>query len=140
MQEEDHSYYVHPTAVVESQAIGEGTKIWHFAHVRQGSKIGKSCNIGKSVYIDIDAELVEEHVAHGRVVVLAGVDEHRRDVPAVQLGLQRGDLHEVGARPDHQEHRTVRRRVRSPRRRRVEAQAGGCCVHEGRSLPRDRVA
>ena len=57
MQGESNSYYVHPTAIVESRVIGEGTKIWHFAHVRSGSKIGKNCNIGKSVYIDIDAEI-----------------------------------------------------------------------------------
>ncbi len=46
---ESNSYYVHPTAIVESLAIGEGTKIWHFAHVRKGSKIGKNCNIGKAI-------------------------------------------------------------------------------------------
>lgn len=57
MMSEKCSYYAHPTAVVESETIGEGTKIWHFAHVRRGAKIGKNCNIGKSVYIDIDAEI-----------------------------------------------------------------------------------
>ena len=36
------SYYAHPTAVVESETIGEGTRIWHFAHVRAGSKIGRT--------------------------------------------------------------------------------------------------
>jgi acetyltransferase-like isoleucine patch superfamily enzyme len=45
-------YYKHPTAIIESEEIGEGTKIWHFVHVREGVKIGKGCNIGKSVYID----------------------------------------------------------------------------------------
>ena len=45
-------YYKHPTAIVESDEIGENTKIWHFVHVRKGAKIGKNCNIGKSVYVD----------------------------------------------------------------------------------------
>ena len=49
-----NKYYVHPTAVIEEGAeIGEGTRIWHFAHVRSGAKIGKNCNIGKDVYIDV---------------------------------------------------------------------------------------
>ena len=73
MQGENNSYYVHPTAIVESLAIGEGTKIWHFAHVRQGSKIGQNCNIGKSVYIDIDAEIGNNVKIQNFVSVYKGV-------------------------------------------------------------------
>jgi UDP-2-acetamido-3-amino-2,3-dideoxy-glucuronate N-acetyltransferase len=44
---------IHETAIVEEGAqLGEGTRIWHFAHVRNGAKIGKNGNIGKVVYID----------------------------------------------------------------------------------------
>jgi len=50
-------YFKHPTAIVESEDIGEGTKVWHFVHIREGAKIGKNCNIGKSVYIDKDVEI-----------------------------------------------------------------------------------
>lgn len=47
--------YIHPSAVVEDGAvIGEGTRIWHFVHVRKGARIGNNCNIGKDVYIDVD--------------------------------------------------------------------------------------
>ena len=51
------AFFKHPTAIVESDTIGDGTKIWHFAHVRAGAKIGENCIIGKSVYIDADVEL-----------------------------------------------------------------------------------
>jgi UDP-2-acetamido-3-amino-2,3-dideoxy-glucuronate N-acetyltransferase len=51
------AFYTHPTAVVETEDIGEGTKIWHFAHVREGATIGKNCIVGKSVYIDIEVEI-----------------------------------------------------------------------------------
>ncbi|RJQ27852.1 MAG: N-acetyltransferase [Peptococcaceae bacterium] len=44
--------FKHPTAVVESEEIGEGTRIWHFVHVREKASVGENCNIGKSVYID----------------------------------------------------------------------------------------
>lgn len=67
------AYYAHPTAVVESDAIGEGTRIWHFAHVRNGSKIGKNCNVGKSVYIDTDAAIGNNVKIQNFVSVYKGV-------------------------------------------------------------------
>jgi UDP-2-acetamido-3-amino-2,3-dideoxy-glucuronate N-acetyltransferase len=51
------AFFKHPTAIVESDNIGDGTKIWHFAHVREGAKLGKNCIVGKSVYIDADVEI-----------------------------------------------------------------------------------
>ena len=49
---------IDPRAVVEDDAnIGEGTSIWHFAHVRGGSKIGRSCIIGKGAYVDIGVKI-----------------------------------------------------------------------------------
>jgi acetyltransferase-like isoleucine patch superfamily enzyme len=70
---ESHSYYSHPTAVIESEAIGDGTKVWHFAHVRKGSSIGKNCSIGKSVYIDIDAEIGNNVKIQNFVSIYKGV-------------------------------------------------------------------
>jgi acetyltransferase-like isoleucine patch superfamily enzyme len=67
------SYYAHPTAVVEGQDIGEGTKIWHFAHVRSGSRIGRGCTIGKGVYIDIGAEVGDNVKIQNFVSVYRGV-------------------------------------------------------------------
>jgi acetyltransferase-like isoleucine patch superfamily enzyme len=72
-QDESLAYYAHPTAIVESESIGEGTKIWHFAHVRRSSKIGKCCNIGKSVYIDIGAEVGDNVKIQNFVSVYKGV-------------------------------------------------------------------
>lgn len=47
------TYERHETADVEDGAkIGEGTRIWHYAHVRKGAIIGRHCNIGRGVYID----------------------------------------------------------------------------------------
>lgn len=46
-------YFVHPTAIIDAGAeIGEGTRIWHFAHVRGQARIGRFCNIGKGVYVE----------------------------------------------------------------------------------------
>lgn len=67
------NYYAHPTAIVESQDIGEGTRIWHFVHVREGSRIGGGCNIGKSVYIDTEAEIGDNVKVQNFVSVYKGV-------------------------------------------------------------------
>lgn len=45
------SIFIHPTAAVESDCIGDGTKVWRWTHISRGSKIGKNCVIGQGVYI-----------------------------------------------------------------------------------------
>lgn len=66
-------YFAHPTAVVESKEIGDSTRIWHFAHVREGSRIGRNCNVGKSVYIDTQAEIGDNVKIQNFVSVYKGV-------------------------------------------------------------------
>jgi UDP-2-acetamido-3-amino-2,3-dideoxy-glucuronate N-acetyltransferase len=43
--------FIHPTAIVESDSIGNGTKIWAYSHICKDVKIGKNCTIGEGVYI-----------------------------------------------------------------------------------------
>ncbi len=50
--ENNKNLFIHPTAVVDGAAIiGEGTKVWHFAHVMAGARIGKDCVLGQNVFI-----------------------------------------------------------------------------------------
>jgi len=65
--------YIHPTAIVESDEIGEETKIWHFVHVRDKARIGKNCNIGKGVYIDTEVEIGDSVKIQNFVSVYKGV-------------------------------------------------------------------
>ena len=65
--------FKHPTAIVESEDIGDGTQIWHFVHVREGAKIGRDCNIGKGVYIDADVEIGDNVKIQNFVSVYKGV-------------------------------------------------------------------
>ena len=45
--------YIHPTADVSPEAtIGEGTRIWHQAQVREHARIGRECILGKGAYVD----------------------------------------------------------------------------------------
>ncbi len=66
-------YYKHPTAIVETDEIGEGTRIWHFVHIREGAKIGRNCNIGKGVYIDKDVEIGNNVKIQNFVSIYKGV-------------------------------------------------------------------
>jgi UDP-2-acetamido-3-amino-2,3-dideoxy-glucuronate N-acetyltransferase len=45
-------YYKHESAIVDDGAkIGDGTKIWHFAHIASNVQIGENCSFGQNVYV-----------------------------------------------------------------------------------------
>lgn len=44
--------YVHPRGLCESDDVGTGTRIWAFAHVLAGAKIGRDCNICDHAYVE----------------------------------------------------------------------------------------
>ena len=45
-------YFIHPNAICESSLIGSKTRIWAFAHILPGAKIGEECNICDHVFIE----------------------------------------------------------------------------------------
>jgi len=48
----EESVYIHPTALVESHQIGQGTRVWAFAHIMRGVVIGANCNIGDHCFLE----------------------------------------------------------------------------------------
>jgi UDP-2-acetamido-3-amino-2,3-dideoxy-glucuronate N-acetyltransferase len=60
-------YFVHERALVETDSIGPGTRIWAFAHVMSGAVIGADCNICDHTYIEGGVVLGD------RVTVKSGV-------------------------------------------------------------------
>lgn len=60
-------YFVHPNALCESDAVGDGTRVWAFAHVLPKAKIGKDCNVCDHVFIENDV------VVGDRVTIKCGV-------------------------------------------------------------------
>jgi UDP-2-acetamido-3-amino-2,3-dideoxy-glucuronate N-acetyltransferase len=69
----EREYFAHPTAVVEPGAdIGEGTKIWHFAHVMKGARIGPGCSLGQSAHVAGGAVLGKSVKVQNNVSVYAG--------------------------------------------------------------------
>lgn len=45
-------YFVHPNALCESEDIGAGTRVWAFAHVLPGARVGRDCNICDGVFVE----------------------------------------------------------------------------------------
>lgn len=60
-------FFQHSHALVESQQIGDGTRIWAFAHVLPRAVIGSDCNICDHVFIENDV------VIGDRVTIKCGV-------------------------------------------------------------------
>lgn len=58
---------IHPTALVATEQIGEGTRIWAFCNVLEGAVIGQDCNICDRCFIEGDV------VIGDRVTVKCGV-------------------------------------------------------------------
>ena len=46
---------IHPTAIVDDGAtLGEGTRVWHWAHICGGARIGDRCSFGQNVFVGND--------------------------------------------------------------------------------------
>ena len=61
------NYFKHENALVESDKIGNGTRIWAFAHILPGAVIGDDCNVCDHTFIENDV-----HIGH-RVTIKCGV-------------------------------------------------------------------
>ena len=49
--------FVHPTALVEADAIGGGTRVWAFTHILSGASVGANCNIGDHCFLESGARI-----------------------------------------------------------------------------------
>lgn len=65
--------FVHERALVESEVIGPGTRIWAFAHVMDGARIGAGCNICDHTYVEGGAVLGDRVTIKSGVYVWDGV-------------------------------------------------------------------
>lgn len=60
-------FYKHPSAIVESENIGEFTRIWAFTHILPKAVLGSRCNICDHVFIENDV------IIGDRVTIKCGV-------------------------------------------------------------------
>jgi len=67
------AFYTHPLALVESDAIGPGTRVWAWAHVMDGARLGADCNIGEHCFIESGVVLGDRVTVKNGVAVWNGV-------------------------------------------------------------------
>lgn len=49
---------IHPSAIVDEGAqLGDGTRVWHWAHICSGAKIGDRCSFGQNVFVGNDVSI-----------------------------------------------------------------------------------
>ena len=60
-------FFLHPNGICESATVGPRTRIWAFAHVLPGARVGADCNLCDGVFVENDV------VVGDRVTVKCGV-------------------------------------------------------------------
>lgn len=63
----------HPTSLCESNRIGEGTRVWAYAHIMNGATIGRDCNICDHVFIESGVTIGHRATIKNRVLLFSGV-------------------------------------------------------------------
>ena len=70
----DAAPFVHPSAVVDPGAhLGRGVKVWHFAHVCDGARVGEGAVLGQSVYVGPGVRIGRGCKVQNHVSVYEGV-------------------------------------------------------------------
>ncbi len=73
MADSDTPYFAHESAYVDEPVeIGEGTKIWHFAHVMAGAKIGRRCIFGQNTMVAGDVAIGDNVKVQNNVAIYTG--------------------------------------------------------------------
>lgn len=64
---------IHPTALVETQDIGQETSIWAMAHVMAGVRIGSCCNIGDHAFLETGAVVGDNVTIKNQCLIWEGI-------------------------------------------------------------------
>jgi acetyltransferase-like isoleucine patch superfamily enzyme len=65
--------FVHPRGLCESDDVGAGTRVWAFAHVLAGARVGRDCNICDCAFIEDGAVLGDRVTVKNGTLVFSGV-------------------------------------------------------------------
>jgi UDP-2-acetamido-3-amino-2,3-dideoxy-glucuronate N-acetyltransferase len=70
----DAPVFVHPSAIVDEGAtLGAGCRVWHFAHICAGARIGRGCSFGQNVYVGNDVVIGDNVKVQNNVSVYDAV-------------------------------------------------------------------
>jgi UDP-2-acetamido-3-amino-2,3-dideoxy-glucuronate N-acetyltransferase len=65
----DRTVLVHDHALCESDDIGPRTRVWAFAHVMKGARIGADCNVGDHAFVEGGAVIGDRVTVKNSVLV-----------------------------------------------------------------------
>lgn len=69
----ESSVFIHPSGICDSRDVGEGTRVWAFAHVLDGAVVGCDCNIGDHAFIEDGARLGDRVTVKNGVMIWNGI-------------------------------------------------------------------
>jgi acetyltransferase-like isoleucine patch superfamily enzyme len=69
----DPSVFIHPLALCESNDVGPRTRVWAFAHVLHGARIGADCNVGDHAFVEGGAVVGDSVTIKNNVLLWDGV-------------------------------------------------------------------
>lgn len=65
---------IHPSAIVDAGAVlGDGCRVWHFAHISAGARIGARSSFGQGVYVGNDVVIGSDVKVQNQVSVYDAV-------------------------------------------------------------------
>jgi len=65
----DRSVFIHEKALCESEEIGARTRVWAFAHVMPGARIGTDCNVCDHAFIETGAVVGDRVTVKNNVLI-----------------------------------------------------------------------
>lgn len=65
----DPTVFVHERALCESEDVGPRTRIWAFAHVMAGARVGADCNLCDHVFVETGARIGDRVTIKNQVMV-----------------------------------------------------------------------
>lgn len=71
--ESDVRVFVHPQGLCESDDVGDGTRVWAFAHVLKGARVGRDCNVCDGAYVENGAVVGDRVTIKNQVMIFEGV-------------------------------------------------------------------
>jgi acetyltransferase-like isoleucine patch superfamily enzyme len=64
---------IHPTALVETRDVGAGTRVWAFAHIMAGARVGRDCNVCDHAFIEGGAVVGDRVTVKNNSLIWHGV-------------------------------------------------------------------
>ena len=69
----DPSVFVHALALCESDDVGPRTRVWAFAHILAGARVGADCNVGDHAFVEGGAVVGDGVTIKNGVLLWSGV-------------------------------------------------------------------